>query len=516
MQPLESHAAPDQTALDQTVLDQTKTPLVSALQHCADRHNAPFHTPGHKRGQGISKKHRQLFGTAAFRADLPELPDLDNLFAPEGVILQAQQLAAEAFGAEQTWFLANGSTCGIEAAILATCGPGEKIILPRNIHSSAISGMVLSGAIPIYVQPQYSPEWDLCLGILPADIEQALIEHPDAKAVLIVSPTYHGICSDVAAIAHLAHARNIPLIVDEAHAPHFTFHPHFPISAIAAQADIAIQSAHKVLSAFTQAALLHTQGERVNRNRLTQSLQLTQSTSPSYLLLGSLDAARHQMATDGFALMEKTLALADRASEALSKIAGLRVFRPGLSTGTEVGIVGDRTRLTVDTSALHLTGFGADDILHTRFHLTAELPALRHLMFIISLGNTDTDITQLVNSFQQLSQLPSAPHRKRQPFSCPPPSAKLFRPGTSTTLSPRQAFFAAHHPTPITQAIGHICAETICPYPPGIPALFPGEPITQGAIAHLQHIQKAGGIITGCHDASLKTILTITDQPATG
>ncbi len=499
-------------------MDQSTTPLISALQHCANRASAPFHTPGHKRGQGISERHRQLFGDKAFRADLPELPDLDNLFAPEGVILQAQQLAAEAFGAEQTWFLANGSTCGIEAAILATCGPGEKIILPRNVHSSAISGMVLSGAVPVYVQPQYSHDWDLTLGVDPVDIERSLIDHPDAKAVLIVSPTYHGFCSNLEAIAHLTHAYNLPLIVDEAHAPHFAFHPDFPTSAITATADIVIQSAHKVLSAFTQAALLHVQGERIDRDRLTQSLQLTQSTSPSYLLLGSLDAARHQMATQGFALMEQTLALADRASRELSEIEGLSVFRPGADAGIGARILGDRTRLTVDVSALNLTGFEADDILHSRFHVTAELPTLRHLMFIISLGNTDSDITQLVESFRQLSQLSASRkpitdiHKNARLY----PSENVFEPGTERSHSPRQAFFAPKHPVPIAQAVGHICAETICPYPPGIPTLFPGEPITESAIAYLQHIQSAGGIITGCRDSSLETILVITDRPTTG
>ena len=380
------------------------------MQQCAARGNAPFHTPGHKRGQGISDLHQQLFGTTVFRADLPELPELDNLFAPEGVILQAQALAAEAFEAEHTWFLANGSTSGIEAAILATCGPGDKLILPRNAHISAISGLILSGAIPIYVQPTYSSDWDISLGISPETVAHTLAAHPEAKAVLLVSPTYHGVCSDLAAIAPLVHAYNIPLIVDEAHAPHFAFHPELPTSALAAGADIAVQSAHKVLSAFTQAALLHTQGNRIDPTCLTQSLQLTQSTSPSYLLLGSLDAARQQMATAGQALMTRTLLLADQAAYALSQLSGLRVLQPQWQENhIEVlgGVLGDRTRLTIDVSALGLTGFEADHLLHAHFGVTAELPALRHLMFIVSLGNTQSDIAQLITGFKQLCQRPS-------------------------------------------------------------------------------------------------------------
>ncbi len=427
---------------------------------------------------------------------------MDNLFAPEGVIAEAQILAADAFGAEQTWFLANGSTCGIEAAILATCGPGDKLILPRDVHTSAISGLILSGAVPIYVSPDYSREWDVSLGVSPTAIAQALADHPDAKAVLLVSPTYHGICSDLAAIAPLTHKHNIPLIVDEAHAPHFAFHPEFPMSALAAGADIAVQSAHKVLSAFTQAALLHVQSDRINRHRLTQSLQLTQSSSPSYLLLGSLDAARQQMATAGHTLMERTLALADQSAQALSQLPGLRVLQPQQAKG-EAGIWGDRTRLTIDISKLGITGFEADHLLHTRCGVTAELPALRHLMFIISLGNTENDITQLITGFKHLCQ--------RHPTTLPlphfptPPAAEH----SQSPLSPRQAFFATQCRIPTAQAIGQICAETICPYPPGIPVLLPGELISAVAIASLQTTLSAGGLLTGCSDPSLETILVV-------
>ena len=480
-------------------MDQSTTPLVDALKHCAHRLNAAFHTPGHKRGQGITSKHRDLFGTAAFRADLPELPDLDNLFAPEGVILQAQQLAAEAFGAERTWFLANGSTCGVEAAILATCGPGEKLILPRNVHSSAVSGLILSGAVPIYISPLYSSKWDMPMGIATESIATALKEHPDAKAVLVVSPTYQGICSNLSAIASITHRHHIPLIVDEAHGPHFAFHPGLPTTAMRASADIAIQSTHKVLSAFTQAAMLHTQGSHIDQTRLNQSLQLTQSTSPSYLLLGSLDAARYQMATAGPALLSKTLEIADQATAELSKLPGLSVLQPC-----------DRTRLTVDVSNLGLTGFEADDILCTQYSTTAELPSLRTLTFIISIGNTSADIDQLIAGFIQLSKThsisaQSSAFRSSEHISStsPPPC-----PATAS-LPPRQAFFAPKQATPASQSIGHISAETICPYPPGIPTILPGELITERAIAHLQTTLKSGGTITGCADPTLKTILTI-------
>ncbi|MGB3787683.1 MAG: aminotransferase class I/II-fold pyridoxal phosphate-dependent enzyme, partial [Phormidesmis sp.] len=442
-----------------------------------------------------------------FRADLPELPELDNLFAPEGVILQAQRLAAAAFGAEQTWFLANGSTCGIEAAILATCGPGDKLILPRNVHSSAISGLILSGAVPIYIQPSYSAQWDMPLEVSPSTIKTALAEHPDARAVLIVSPTYQGICSDVSAIAQLTHTYNIPLIIDEAHGPHFAFHPDLPDSALSAGADIAVQSAHKVLSAFTQAAMLHVQGvggaspseNRIDRTRLSQALQLTQSTSPSYLLLGSLDAARYQMATAGKELMSKTLAMADRAHQEIKKLSGLNVLKSD-----------DRTRLSVDVSPLGITGFDADEILHKKHGVTCELPDLHTLTFIISLGNTPKDIDQLIWGFTDLSnqslsnQYPR--NRKPQQRRLEPYSPSRIPP---LAHSPRQAFFAPKQPLPLKDAIGKICAETITPYPPGIPLLLPGETITESAIAQLQTLKNAGSSITGNTDPTLQTILTL-------
>ncbi|MEL6352918.1 MAG: aminotransferase class I/II-fold pyridoxal phosphate-dependent enzyme [Cyanobacteria bacterium J06627_28] len=508
------------------MLDQSCTPLLHALMSCTQRQHAAFYTPGHKRGQGTTS-HHQLFGQLAFQADLPELPELDNLFAPEGVIAEAQALAAQLFGADKTWFLANGSTCGIEAALLAVAQPSEKIIIPRNAHTSVISGLVLSGAAPIYVAPDYSHTWDIPLAISPDTIAQALSQHPDAKAVVLVSPTYHGICSNVAAIAAITQQHNIPLIVDAAHGPHFAFHPALPTSALAAGADIVIHSTHKVLSAFTQAAMLHVKGRRIDTDRISQALQLTQSTSPSYLLLGSLDAARHQMATAGPALMAQTIALADSATEGINQLEGLSVLQPHWTDDrisdqntakedTSKALIpqGDRTRLTVNVTGLGITGFQADEELHTQYCVTAELPALCTLTFIVSLGNTEQDISRLINGFKQLSQqrLPSnaAPalinHSANVSFS----ETELLS-TVGEVITPRKAFFAAKRALPSDQAIGKLCAETICPYPPGIPLLLPGEKITASAIAQLKTTLSAGGLITGCQDPTLQTILTVAD-----
>lgn len=491
---------------------QGATPLLTALQELASKAEAAFYAPGHKRGAGISSQLRDLFGEAVFRADLPELPELDNLFAPCGVIEEAQNLAAEAFGADRTWFLVNGSTCGVMAAILATCGEGDKIILPRNVHQSAIAGLILSGAIPIFVTPEYDPNLNLAHSITANAVTQALKTHPDVKAVMMVYPTYYGACGDVSAIAQICHQHGIPLLVDEAHGPHFAFHPQLPPSALACNADLAVQSAHKVLSAMTQASMLHIQGKRIDSDRISQALQLLQSTSPSYILLASLDATRQQMALHGEALMSKTLQLAQACCTQIEQISGLSVLKASHTPGF---VALDPTRVSVNISNLGLSGYEADEILRLQYGVTAELPSTQYLTFIISLGNKLTDIEQMVDAFRHLvhhkasliapSQEQAAFRKWKEEFLFIHPSSFRLYP----SLSPRQAFFAATECVSIERADERICAEMICPYPPGIPALMPGEEINLATLDYLQQVLDLGGSLTGCSDPTLKTIKVV-------
>jgi arginine decarboxylase len=549
---------------------QNTTPLLDKLKSMSERSHSAFYAPGHKRGRGISQSLENLCGKLVFQADLPELPELDNLFAPEGVIQQAQQLAAQIFGADSTWFLTNGSTCGIVAAILATCRAGEKIILPRNIHTSAIAGLILSGAIPIFIDPEYDRELNLTYSITPEAVETALKQHSDVKVIMMLYPTYQGVCGDIEAIAKLSHQYDLPLLVDEAHGAHFTFHEDLPISALAAGADLAVQSTHKVLGAMTQASMLHVKGNRINPEAIANALQLVQSTSPSYILLASLDAARQQMAIQGQELMSKTLELADKARSKISNIEGLSVLDfpkypiPGFKSL-------DRTRLTVDVSQLGLSGYEADEILHEQLGITAELPLLKHLTFIISLGNTSEDIDRLVEGFSNLAigekvregrgqegkraegvegaegaegasylqSFPSFPcldcspcfknrlptsssavlrseetsllctcSRLPTPVASAPPETE-GKPPHPTPPNPREAFFAAKEIVPIDRAIGRISAELICPYPPGIPVLMPGEAIAPEVIEYLQQVIRLGARITGCSDTTLKTLKVV-------
>ncbi|WP_416671800.1 aminotransferase class I/II-fold pyridoxal phosphate-dependent enzyme [Egbenema bharatensis] len=495
---------------------QATMPLVEKLRALAEqfsgrtgrRSQASFHTPGHKRGQGISPDLREWLGEAMFQADLPELPELDNLFAPESVIQQAQILAAEAFGADQSWFLVNGSTCGVEAAILAVCSPGDRLILPRNVHQSAISGLILSGAIPVFVEPEFDPAWDLAYGVTPQAIEAALSQHPEAKAVLLVSPTYHGVCADIQTIAPIVHQYGIPLLVDEAHGSHFPFHPDLPTPALQAGADLAVQSIHKTLSALTQAAMLHLQGTRIDGDRLTRSLQLVQSTSPNYLLLASLDAARQQMATQGKVLLTKTLDLAAHARTQLPQILGVSMLTAEAIARWDWFTL-DPTRLTVDVTGLGLTGFEADELLHQTLGVTAELPTLRQLSFILSPANPHQDIDRLIHAFQHLSAQYASPAALAAPCPLLPRGMALPPAALPPALSPRQAFFAPSQTVAIESALARISAEWICPYPPGIPVLIPGEVITQAAIDYLRQVQAAGGVMTGGTDPELQTLKVV-------
>ncbi len=483
---------------DSFLYRQDTTPLIDVLNTLKNKPDAAFYVPGHKRGQGISNPLRHLLGEAVFQADIPELPELGSLFAPDEAMAKAQTLASEAFGADQTWFLVNGSTCGIIAAIAATCNPGDKIIVPRNAHQSVIMGLIVSGAVPIFLNPEYDSRWDLALSITPEALEAALKENSGVKAVLLVYPTYHGVCGDIRSLVAITQRYNIPLLVDEAHGAHFNFHGDLPPSALSVGADLTVQSTHKVLGAMTQASMLHLQGDRINPEKISQALQLVQSTSPSYLLLASLDGARQQMALQGERLLTQTIELAQIAVENIKKINNLAVLeltekRPGFHNL-------DITRLTVNVTGLGISGLEVDDIFREKLQVTAELPMLSHLAFVISIGNRKQDINQLINAFQTLSDsFSSSPDNQLSSAS------HLLNP-SPLQLSPRDAFFATKKAVKIEQSIGKISGELICPYPPGIPILMPGEMITSEAIAYLKKIQQLGGMITGCTDTNLNKI----------
>ncbi|ABW27641.1 aminotransferase class I/II-fold pyridoxal phosphate-dependent enzyme [Acaryochloris marina] len=480
-------------------VNQQQVPLWQALQDSAHSNQIAFHTPGHKRGRGLPAAILQHFGSALGSADLPELPELDNLFAPEAAILEAQVLAAQLFGAEQTWFLTNGSTCGILAALLTVCGPGAQIIVPRNLHTSVISGLVLSGAVPIFVQPTLDSQLNLAHSLSVQDVQLAFETYPQTKAIFLIHPTYEGVCGDVSAIATFAHDHDIPLIVDEAHGPHFAFHPQFPQSALAAGADLVVQSTHKMLGALTQAAMLHVQGLLIDRKRLSQTLQLVQSTSPNYLLLASLDATRHQLAHAGLNVMEQVLTLANKAHTQLNHLPNYRPWDP---IGTTPGCIAlDQTRLTIPIEPFGDQAYDLDQTLIDTYRISAELITPDHLTFLITLGNTEDDIDQLLCALRELY------HPPLHPSSLAYSTNKL--PIALPVLSPREAYWYSSEVVPVLKAVDRISTESICPYPPGIPILLPGERIQKQDLDWLLQLKQQGGIITGCSDLRFQTLKVV-------
>lgn len=465
-------------------VNRRRAPLWEALVAQAGRGDLGFHTPGHNGGQGLPLCWKDFadFG----RLDLTELEGLDSLHDPEGAIAEAQHLAALAWGAEQTWFLVGGASVGLQAAILATVGPGQKLLLPRNVHQSIVHALVLSGAEPVWLQPEWDDTHQLAHGLSTANVEAVLVAHPDIRAVLAIHPTYFGAMGDTRAIADAAHRRGIPLLVDSAHGAHLRFHPDLPECAVAAGADLVVHSAHKTLPALTQAALLHVQGQRVDRQRLCLALRMLQTTSPSYLLLASLDAARAWMEARGRGLLEETLILCEAVRRQNPFPCLTRdECRPGSGFDDL-----DPTRLTLDLRPCGLNGPAAETWLIEHRGVHCELADLHHLVFIFNTAHRFED-------GQRLSEALSSLARAFSLSSAPPPSPQPLPPLPEQACSPRTAFEHPHHYRIPVDAQGCICAQTLSVYPPGIPLLLPGERIAASTLEWLEIVRVTGGTISG-------------------
>jgi arginine/lysine/ornithine decarboxylase len=485
---------------------QVRAPLFEALRDYTKKDMAAFHTPGHKQGQGMDREMLDLLGSKVFEIDLCELPEVDNLHDPDGVIKESQELAAEAFSADHTFFLVNGSTTGNNVMVMTVCDPGDKIIVPRNAHKSVIGGIILSGAKPAYVRPVWDDQLCVAHGITAVEVERALQEHPDAKAVLVVHPTYFGGVSDLKRIADICHAHGKPLLVDEAHGPHLHFHDQLPISAIDAGADMVVQSTHKIISGMTQSSMLHVQEGLVNVNRVRNVLQLIHSTSPNYVLMASLDVARRQMATVGHQMLQQTIDMSEDARRRLNDIPGVWVF--GRDRASEGGLFDlDVTKLTINVTGMGMTGFMALDVLNEEFDIQSEMATLHNVLLIVTIGNSQRDLDRVVEAFQTMSaraQKLGLMGTSAIPNGLPLPS------GTpEAKLTPREAFFATTDTIPFETSVGRVCSEIVAPYPPGIPILAPGEVISAEAVEYLKVVHQMGGFINGPEDVRLRTIKVV-------
>ncbi|KAJ0599626.1 putative arginine decarboxylase [Helianthus annuus] len=472
-------------------------PLVSRLKAVAARNDAYFQFPSHNQGRAAPSSLSSVIGVQPFIYDFTTFPAVDNLFAPKGPILDAQKEAAKLFGAKETWFLVGGTTCGIQASILATCSPGDTLIIQRHAHKSAFSGLVLSGVIPKYINTEFDFDWDIPYGITPSQVEKAMKELDSegrkASAVLIASPTYNGICSNLEDISDLCHSRDIPLIVDEAHGAHLRFHRSSShLLALHQGADISIQSTHKVLGSLTQSSMLHLSGKIVDRERICQCLQTLQTTSPSYLLLASLDAARAQISEHPQSIFNKPFELAREAKALVERIPGITIFNSST-------LEADPLRLTVGVWKLGLSGFEANEIITKDYGLISEVTGTRSILFVVNLGTSKDDIVRLVSGLKHLSET----HISIQVGDIHP----LTETNPSMRLSPRDAFFASKKKVRFEESIGEVCGELICPFPPGIPLLVPGEVITEEVLSYLLKLKNKGGFVIGVADSTLSSIV---------
>lgn len=452
-----------------TNLDQSKTPLFDTIMKYIELNPAYFRIPGHRFERGISDRWKNVVGGDIFKFDLTETPLLDDLHNPEAAIKEAELLAQEVFHADHSYFLVNGTTCGNEAMIITTAFEGQKVAIPRNAHKSALMGLIISGAEPVYIMPELSGEWGIQGGIKPEDVRRTLEMNPGCKGVMVVSPTYYGICSDLREIANVCHEYGAVLMVDEAHGAHMYFSEALPDGALAQGADICAQSIHKVTGSLTQSSMLHVKSKLINIDRLEANLHIVQSTSPSYLLMTSLDVARYELAVNGGQMIKNAVELAQYARKEINKIPGLVCAGESL-----VGTAGvkelDFTRLIISGKKLGITGFELKSILFHEYSVDVELSDYINVLAIVTFANTKQDIERLLDALRSISGKSAGRNEIKN---------EIFLPELPDyVMSPRQAYFSSNEAIPWSQARGRIAGEMIAPYPPGIPVIYPGELVT--------------------------------------
>jgi len=479
--------------------EQLRTPLFDAMVALAESRKVSFHTPGHKSGKGISTRFRKFVGPKIFSIDLTTLDEVDSLHKPRGVIKEAQELAAKAYGADRSYFLVNGTTGGNQAMILAACNPGDRVLIARNAHKSVLAGLILSGAQPIFYSPPVDEHLHIMLNVTFDETKAAIDAHPECKVLFLTSPNYYGICADLERIVPYAHEKGLTVLVDEAHGPHLKFHPDLPASALEAGADICVQSTHKIIGGMTQASMLHARAARVNLTVLTNVLRFVQTTSPSYILMASLDLARMQMATEGEKLLDKAIRLAQDARARINKIPGLFCLGKDTVAGTLFSQMGDLdvTKLTITVKDLGLSGYQVSQILNTKYHIQVEMADPFHILVIVSIGDRQDDLRRLVEALRDIAKdyasqaIPSALASEALPVFA-----------HEAVITPREAFFADQEYLPLDQSVGSVSSEIVTVYPPGIPVLVPGEIVTAEAVTYLKRMLTLGATVDGLDETN--------------
>lgn len=482
-------------------MNQDKAPVYEALEEFRRNRVVPFDVPGHKRGRGNAELVK-LFGKQCVELDVNSMKPLDNLCHPISVIKEAEMLAADAFGAAAAFLMVGGTTSAVQAMVMTACKAGEKIILPRNVHRSVINALVVNGATPIYVNPDVDKKLGIALGMKISQVEKAIEENPDAVAILVNNPTYYGICSNLRKIVEIAHAHNMLVLVDEAHGTHFYFGENMPVSAMAAGADMASVSMHKSGGSLTQSSFLLA-GPNVSHGYIRQVINLTQTTSASYLLMVSLDISRRNLALRGRELFKSVVDIAEYARTEINKIGGYYAYGKELINGDSVFDF-DTTKLTVYTLDIGLAGIEVYDLLRDEYDIQLELGDIGNVLAYISIGDRMREVERLVSALYDIKRLYSKDR------------AGLFDHeyiNPQVVLTPQEAFYAAKEEMiPIRETNGRVCTEFVMSYPPGIPILAPGERITQEIIDYILYAKEKGCSLTGPEDESCERLNVIKER----
>ena len=467
---------------------QERAPILEALQKFKKQRVVPFDVPGHKRGRG-NRELTDFLGEQCVTIDVNSMKPLDNLCHPVSVIREGEQLAADAFGAANAFFMVNGTTSAVQAMVLAACKKGEKMIVPRNVHRSVINAMIIGGAIPVYVNPQTNRQLGIALGMSVSEVQKAIGENPDAKAIFVNNPTYYGICSNLKAITELAHRHNMLVLVDEAHGTHFYFGENLPVSAMAAGADMASVSMHKSGGSLTQSSFLLT-GEAVNASYVRQIINLTQTTSGSYLLLSSLDISRRNLSLHGKEQFRQVVEMAQYARNEINRIGDYYAYSKELINGDTIFDF-DVTKLSIHTLEIGLAGIEVYDILRDEYDIQVEFGDIGNILAYISMGDRQKDIERLVSALAEI-------RRRYKRDKAGMLEQEYISP--TVVLPPQQAFYADKTSLKIEESAGHVCTEFVMCYPPGIPILAPGEEITSEIIDYIQYAKAKGCFLTGAED----------------
>ena len=472
-------------------LQQSSAPLAEALNAQRINRLAHFDVPAHKGGR-MNPELPAYFGKLCMELDVNSMKPLDNLGHPVSVIKDAQRLAAELFGADDAFFMVNGTTSAVQTMIWAATNRGDEIILPRNVHRSAINALVVNGAVPVYINPGRDRRLGIPLGMSVADVKKAIAQHPGAKAILVNNPTYYGICSNLVEIVRLAHAAGMLVLADEAHGTHFYFHEELPVSAMAAGADMAAASIHKTGGSLTQSSVLLTR-RPVNPDYVRQVITLTQSTSANYLLLSSLDLARRYLWRRGRDVYQKTMEFADYARGEINELGGYYAFGPELVDG-DTAFAFDRTKLSVHTRDIGLAGIEVYDHLRDDYGIQIEFGDIGNLLAILSAGDRVMDVERLISALAEVKRL-----HERSP-------AGLFDHeyiDPDVAMTPQDAFYSRKRRVAMADSVGLVAGEFVMSYPPGIPIVAPGERITPDILEHILFAKEKGCFMTGTEDMNL-------------